>query len=104
MTSRIDGTPLPGARPLDPSHGSTVNRAGTERNAPVAATPPAESLRLTGEAEGLLALERQMGNAPAGLDLAKVEAVRTAIANGTYRVDAQAIADRMLDLDAALGG
>lgn len=104
MTSRIDANPVPSARPVDPAQGSTVSRAGNERSAPVAAAAPAESLRLTGEAEGLMALERQMGGAPAGLDLAKVESVRAAIANGSYRVDPQAIADRMLDLDAALGG
>ncbi|TWI09041.1 flagellar biosynthesis anti-sigma factor FlgM [Aerolutibacter ruishenii] len=104
MTSRIDATPVPAARPVETAQGSTVSRAGNERGAPVVAAAPSESLRLTGEAEGLMALERKLGNAPAGLDLAKVESVRAAIANGSYRVDPQAIAERMLDLDAALGG
>jgi len=35
----------------------------------------------------------------APIDTAKVEAIRTAIANGTYKIDAKAIADRMIALD-----
>jgi negative regulator of flagellin synthesis FlgM len=35
----------------------------------------------------------------APIDNAKVAAVRAAIANGTYKIDAKAIADRMIALD-----
>jgi len=35
----------------------------------------------------------------APIDTAKVEAIRAALANGTYKVDARAIADRMIALD-----
>lgn len=35
----------------------------------------------------------------APIDTAKVEAIRAAIANGTYKIDAKAIADRMIALD-----
>ncbi|WP_295851848.1 flagellar biosynthesis anti-sigma factor FlgM [uncultured Xylophilus sp.] len=37
-----------------------------------------------------------LGNSSASFDTAKVAAVRTAIENGTYKVDAEAIADRLL--------
>ena len=35
----------------------------------------------------------------APIDTAKVETIRAAIANGTYKIDAKAIADRMIALD-----
>ena len=59
-------------------------------------------MRLTGEAAGLQALQRELGSAPAGLDVARVNEIRAAIADGNYRVDPQQIATRMLDLENAL--
>ena len=53
-------------------------------------------------AAGLQALQRELGSAPAGLDVARVNEVRAAIADGSYRVDPQQIATRMLDLENAL--
>lgn len=100
MTHKIDGH-SPVARAAEAAAAVTP-RAGSERGVPVSATAAGDSLRLTGEAEGLLALERQLGAAPAGIDLARVDALRAAIADGSYQVDAQAIATRMLDLDRAL--
>lgn len=103
MTHKIDG-PSPAARAAEPLATAAASRAGGERGAPVAATTAADSLRLTGEAEGLQALERQLGAAPAGIDAGRVEALRAAISDGSYQVDAQAIATRMLDFDRALSG
>ncbi|MDH7452100.1 flagellar biosynthesis anti-sigma factor FlgM [Luteimonas composti] len=102
MTHKIDGS-VPLARPTElTSRPLASSRAGSaERGAPVAAT---ESVRLTGEAEGLQALERELGAGPAGIDVARVNALRAAIADGSYRVDAQAVASRMLDLEHQLGG
>lgn len=101
MTHKIEGT-APLARPAETVATSAASRAGSERGQPVAATTPSESVRLTGEAESLQALERQLGTAPAGIDVAKVNAIRAAIADGSYRVDAGQVAARMLDLDSAL--
>ncbi|MGH8073613.1 MAG: flagellar biosynthesis anti-sigma factor FlgM [Lysobacter sp.] len=101
MTTKIDGTPPP-IRTTDPAAiGAAQSRAGEERSQPVAAAPPADSVRLTGEAEGLQAMQRELG-AP-GIDLAKVNEVRAALADGSYRVDPQQIATRMLALDSELG-
>ena len=50
----------------------------------------------------LQALKRQLGAAPAVVDEARVSEVRAAIAAGSYRIDVQHIADRMLALDSAL--
>ena len=101
MTHKIEGT-QPIARPAEPVATSSAGRAGNERGQPVSATAASESVRFTGEAESLQALERQLGSAPAGIDVARVNALRAAIADGSYRVDADQIAGRMLDLDRAL--
>ena len=102
MSHKIDAG-LPGVRPLEAANSGSVARAGTERSPSVGATAASDSLRLTGEAEGLQALERQLAT-PAGIDMAKVQAVRAAIADGSYRIDAAQIASRMIDLDRQLGG
>lgn len=101
MTHKIEGS-LPAVRPAETATTSATQRAGNERAQAVAATGAAESVRFTGEAESLQALERELGAAPAGLDMARVNALRSAIADGSYRVDAEQIASRMLDLDRAL--
>ncbi|MFP7722165.1 flagellar biosynthesis anti-sigma factor FlgM [Lysobacter sp. A3-1-A15] len=101
MTHKIDGG-LPPARPSDLAATGPAQRAGEDRTQPVAAPTPADSMRLTGEAEGLQALQRQLGAAPAGLDVARVNEIRAAIADGNYSVDPGRIASRMLDLENAL--
>lgn len=101
MTHKIEGA-QPLARPSEPVATSAADRAGAERGQPVSAASTAESVRFTGEAESLQALERQLGSAPAGIDVARVNALRAAIADGSYRVDAGQVASRMLDLDRAL--
>lgn len=103
MTHKIDGG-APVARAPEAVKASATARAGGERGEPVAAAAEADSIRLTGEAEGLQALERQLGAAPAGIDVARVNELRAAVADGSYRVDAQEIATRMLDLERQLGG
>ena len=102
MTHKIDGTPA--ARAAEALAASASARAGAERGQPVAAAAGGDSIRLTGEAETLQTLGRELGAAPAGIDLDRVEALRAAVADGSYRVDAQAIATRMLDLDRKLAG
>lgn len=101
--TKIDGIGT-SPRPVETVSAPTVQaaRAGTGRDAPVAAIPAADALRLSGEATGLQALERELGAAPAGIDMARVNAVRASLADGSYRIDAQAIAGRMLDLENAL--
>ena len=103
MTHKIDGG-VPVARAPAAVNASATARAGSERSQPIAAATASDSIRLTGEAEGLQALERQLGAAPAGIDVARVNALRAAISDGSYRVDAQEVATRMLDLERQLGG
>lgn len=103
MTNRIEGTAAPISRAVAAVGAGQVGRAGESRDKPVEAASPADSLRLTGEATGLAALQRDLATKPA-FDEARVQALRESIASGNYKVDAEAIATRMLDLDARLAG
>lgn len=100
MSQKIDGG-LAAATQLRSVAPNAKPVTGDEKQArPVEAI---DSLRLTGEATGLQALQRELSAAPA-IDLAKVAAVRESLQNGSYRIDADAIAGRMLDLDQQLAG
>jgi negative regulator of flagellin synthesis FlgM len=68
----------------------------------VEASAGGDSLRLTGEAASLQAMQRELSNAPA-INEARVQAVREALQSGTYKVNAEAIADGMLGLEDQLG-
>lgn len=101
MTTKIDGG-LPALRAAElASTGPAQARAGEDRSKAIDAAAAGDSLRLTGEAAGLQALQRELA-APAGIDVAKVNQVRAALADGSYRVDPQQIATRMLALDSEL--
>ncbi|QCO67707.1 flagellar biosynthesis anti-sigma factor FlgM [Luteimonas yindakuii] len=101
MTQKIEGLSTAAVRGTGPALGQ-VSRAGDARKA-VEAPAAADSLRLTGEATGLQALQRDLATRPA-LDESRVQAVREALASGSYRIDPEAIASRMLELDAQLAG
>lgn len=102
MSNKIDGT-VPIARAAEPASVAQAVRAGGNRGQPIEAAAAADSVRLTGDAEGLQALGRELGAAPAGIDVARVNALRLAIAEGSYRIDPEAIATRMLELERQLG-
>jgi len=48
-------------------------------------------------------MQRELSNAPA-INESRVQAVREALQAGTYKVNAEAIADGMLGLEDQLGG
>lgn len=101
MTTKIEGG-LP-AKPVETPTvgGSTQARAGLARDAAIAAIPEADSLQLTGEAVGLKAMARELAS-PANLDMTRINEIRAAIDSGTYKVNPQEIANRLLALERAL--
>ena len=102
MSQKIEGTPPAAVRTNGPV-GGRVAPAGAERSRPVEASAGGDSLRLTGEAASLQAMQRELSNAPA-INESRVQAVREALQAGTYKVNAEAIADGMLGLEDQLGG
>lgn len=103
MTTKIEGG-LP-AKSVEASVLSDAGpvRAGGARDAAVTAAPPADSLRLTGEAVGLKAMARDLAT-PAKLDMAKIKEIRSAIDSGSYEIHPQEIASRLLALERELLG
>lgn len=101
MSHKIEGSPPAAMRPVAPV-GGQVSPAGADRSRPIEASAAGDSLRLTGEAAGLQILQRELSSAPA-VDQARVQAVREALEAGTYKIDPDAIASRMLALDEQLG-
>jgi len=55
-----------------------------------------DSLALTESSTRLRALEAQLASVDVA-DIGKVEAVKAALANGTFAVDAELVADRLID-------
>lgn len=98
MSQKIDGT-FPAAQALRTV--GTAPRAGVSTDGPARPVDAADSLKLTGEATNLQAIERGLSSASA-IDAGRVQAVRESLQNGTYRIDPEAIASRMLDLDRQL--
>jgi negative regulator of flagellin synthesis FlgM len=47
-------------------------------------------------------MQRELSSASA-VDTARVQSIRQALEAGTYKIDAQVIADRMIDLERQLG-
>lgn len=59
------------------------------------------NVKLSAEAQSLTQLEAQIKVAP-DVDSDKVNALRAAIADGSYRVDAERVADKLLSFEAQL--
>ena len=100
MSQKIDGT-LQAAQALRAV--GPASRPGISADTPARPVEAADSLKLTGEATNLQALERSLSAAPA-IDAERVAAVRESLQNGSYRINPEAIASRMLDLDQQLQG
>jgi len=82
---------------------STVNRRASGQP-DAAGSAPVESdadVQLTGAARGMAALEQSVRALPA-VDEARVAAVKQRLDDGSYEVDPQRVADRMLRLESDL--
>jgi negative regulator of flagellin synthesis FlgM len=107
MSNEINGLP--------PSLAAKLHEAGRQKTAGVREEPPSrpagrggpntpagDSVSLTETAARLQVLENRLKDDP-GVDSKRVEALRQAIADGSYRVDPQRVADRLLAFEQALG-
>lgn len=66
-------------------------------------TGGADRVSLTGQANHLRELETQLGTQPV-VDSQRVAAVRSAVENGTFAVNPERIADKLISLEQALTG
>lgn len=79
---------------------SPSGSSGRTRDA-VPAAAATDSVQLTGAAVSLQRLERALQGGTA-YDAVKVEAVRSAIAAGTYKIDSSAVAGKLVELERML--
>ena len=98
MSQKIDGN-LPATAHLRSV--APGNKPSVSTDAPARPVEAADSLRLTGEATSLQTLQRELSSAPA-IDAGRAQAVREALQNGSYKINPDAIASRMLELDQQL--
>jgi len=85
---------------------STSSKVSTDKAAPdTAKASPASSndtVNLTSSAKLLERLDKTLASLPA-VDSARVAEIKTAIENGDYQIDADAIAKAMIRLDRSFG-
>ena len=102
MTSKIDSL-----APAVINLGSAAKTAAdkTAATAVASGTPPApvDKVSLTGNAVRMQQLAKAAAEAPV-VDAKRVNATRSAIASGNYRIDAKSIAAKLSRMDWELGG
>lgn len=80
---------------------SSAKAGGSRSAATATATAGGDRLNLTGDAGKLQELEGRIANMPI-VDAQKVEAVQQALANGSFTIDPQTAADKMLAMELSL--
>ncbi len=93
MINKISGASVPGAQ-----QNTTSDRATNPREA---RAPERDALTLTDSAMRLREIEQGLNEAPVE-DVKRVEQIRQSIGDGTYQVDAQRVAERLLEFESAL--
>nr|WP_199048219.1 flagellar biosynthesis anti-sigma factor FlgM [Dyella sp. ASV24] len=105
MNTTISNNGLP-KLPQPPSgQGSSATQSPTgttSTDAATGSTGTTDRVQLTDSARALQEAARTTDGAT--MDTKKVDQIRQALANGTYKVDAGRIADRMMSLDNQLNG
>ena len=103
MNTTITNNGLP-KFPQATSNPGSSSSAGSSAPADgmAAARRNGDQLKLTDSAQALQEAARQKDASP--IDARRVEQVRQALADGSYKVDAGRIADRMIAMDQQLGG
>lgn len=81
---------------------SSTGSQRVEKQAPDAAPGRSDTVELTSDGQLMERLEQTLKAMPE-IDPARVEAVKDAIANGDYRIDADRIADALLRFDREFG-
>ena len=93
-TGQIGGSQERGGVHSTPERGSDAK--GTELS-----RPTTDTVHLTGRGALLQRLEGRVAAAPV-VDEARVEQIRTALAEGRFQMDPQRVAEKMMDLELAI--
>ncbi len=87
--------------PSSGQSGSVENQQSGHDKASSETTGGSDRVSLTGDASRLQELERELGSQPV-VDSQRVDAVRSAVENGTFEVNPERIAEKMMSLEQAL--
>lgn len=77
---------------------STAEQAKTQ-----AQSARGENVNLSSQAKNLKQLEQKLGSYPE-MDDDRIEQIRSALENGSYKVDAEKLAQKMLEMDESIFG
>jgi negative regulator of flagellin synthesis FlgM len=101
MNTTISSNGLP-QLPLPTANAdSSASQASTTSSSSNAAAPQAnDSVKLTDSARAL----QQASSTDSPVDTARVEQIKKSLAAGTYKVDPNAIADRLVSMDTQISG
>ena len=103
MNTTITNNGLPKFPQATNTPASSSSASATASAESAAATPRnGDQLKLTDSAQALQMAGRKQDAAP--IDSKRVEQLRRALADGSYKIDASKIADRMIAMDRQLGG
>ncbi len=62
-----------------------------------------ENVNLSNQAKNLKQLEQKLGDYPE-MDDSRIEQIRAALADGSYKIDAEKLAQKMLEMDESIFG
>ncbi|GAB2655254.1 flagellar biosynthesis anti-sigma factor FlgM [Vibrio panuliri] len=82
---------------------SSDSSTSTSTSAAKTHSAPQDAVSLSSEGKAVGAMHNQMVSQPS-FDQAKVAAIKEAIANGSYTVDPEKLADNMIKFEKELGG
>ncbi|EON92410.1 anti-sigma-28 factor FlgM [Marinobacter lipolyticus SM19] len=94
------------------THRTTADKSGstqsTQQQAPEQAKSQVqgargENVNLSNQAKNLKQLEQKLGDYPE-MDDGRIEEIRAALADGSYKIDAEKLAQKMLEMDESIFG
>jgi len=107
MTMNVKGTSQHNPAIISEQQRSQIqarqNQGQQQGQTPSVAATGADTVSFTDTATRLKALEQQLANQPV-VDKNRVDAIKRDIASGTFRVDANRVAEKMLNLEGMIGG
>jgi len=85
------------------SNQTSTQAASAEQNKAQSPATRGENVKLSNQAKNLNQLEQKLGEYPE-MDDDRVSQIRAALEDGSYKVDAEKLAQKMLDMDESIFG
>lgn len=86
-----------------PANTQSAKQAAPEQTNAKAQSARGENVNLSSQAKNLKQLEQKLGDYPE-MDDNRIEQIRSQLENGTYKINAEKLAQKMLDMDKSIFG